>query len=290
MDKRTTIEDGGLSRGSSAGKIYRGNMQRLLDKVLDERGMDLSQYRPQYLERRVGARLRSLGLHSYRQYIDYLDEHAEEYAKLLDTLTINVTDFYRDSAVYDIFRKDVVPAMVEYKLKSSHRMIRAWSAGCATGEEAYSITMSFLDGLGKHADDFLLTVLATDLDESALATAEAAQYSIDKMKNIPKTHRLKYLEVEGKQFTIRPEVAQHVRFRQLNLFEDKPISIVDVIFCRNVFIYFTREQQARVLDLFWSALSRGGYLVLGRSEKLAPQAAERFELVNGRERIYRKPV
>lgn len=290
MDKRTTIEDGGLSRGSSAGKIYRGNMQRLLDKVLDERGMDLSQYRPQYLERRVGARLRSLGLHSYRQYIDYLDEHAEEYAKLLDTLTINVTDFYRDSAVYDIFRKDVVPAMVEHKLKSSHRMIRAWSAGCATGEEAYSITMSFLDGLGKHADDFLLTVLATDLDESALATAEAAQYSIDKMKNIPKTHRLKYLEVEGKQFTIRPEVAQHVRFRQLNLFEDKPISIVDVIFCRNVFIYFTREQQARVLDLFWSALSRGGYLVLGRSEKLAPQAAERFELVNGRERIYRKPV
>lgn len=271
-------------------QTYRGNVDRLTAKVLEERGLDLGQYRQQYLERRIAARLRSLNLHSYRQYAEYLDAHAEEYAKLIDTLTINVTEFYRDAPVFDMFRKTIVPSMIEQKLRSRQRMLRAWSAGCATGEEPYSIAMSFLDGLGAHAADFLLTVIATDLDDSAIAKAKAAVYPLERLKPIPKTHQVKYLNMHGDSFSIKPEVARHVRFRHFNLFSDKPISVVDVIFCRNVFIYFSREQQEKVLDMFWGALAKGGYLVLGRSEKLAPSAAKRFELVSGRERIYRKPT
>jgi len=271
------------------GSVYRGNLDKLILKIDAERGIDLGNYRRQYLERRLAARLRNLGLHSYRQYSDLLDREPGEYTALLDALTINVTEFYRDTTVFDIFRTEIVPLMIESKLGTRHRMIRVWSAGCATGEEPYSIAMSFLDALGDRHRDFLLTVLGTDLDPDALAKARKAEYHKDKLRTIPPEHQVRYLQMHGETFNVRPEVTRHVKFRQMNLFSDRPMSVVDVIFCRNVFIYFGREQQSEVLEHFWSALARGGFLVLGRSEKLAASVSDKFELYNGRERIYRKP-
>lgn len=272
-----------------AGSVYRGNMDRLIAKIDGHHGIDLGQYRRSYVERRIAARLRSLNLHSYRQYAAYLDSHAEEYSKLLDTLMINVTDFFRDPEVYRLFSERIIPAMIEEKLKSRHRMIRVWSAGCATGEEPYSIAMAFLAALGRKKTKFMFSVLGTDLDVEAMRRAREATYAIEKLSHIPEPLQVKYVRVTGDTFTICPEVTKHVRFLQLNLFTDRPVNMVDVIFCRNVFIYFTRDQQERVLERFWASLTRGGYLVLGRSEKMAPGIAGRFELVSGRERIYRKP-
>lgn len=274
---------------AEASPTYRGNLDKLITKIDAERGMDLGNYRRQYLERRLAARLRSLGLHSYRQYSDYLDRDPDEYAALVDALTINVTEFFRDKTVFDIFRAEIVPLMIETKLGTRHRMIRVWSAGCATGEEPYSITMAFLDALGDRKREFLLTVLATDLDPEALAKARRAVYAADKLHSIPAEHQVRYLDMHGETFSMRPEVTSHVKFRQMNLFSERPMSVVDVIFCRNVFIYFSREQQAQVLEHFWGALARGGFLVLGRSEKLSASVSGKFELYNGRERIYRKP-
>lgn len=271
------------------GQIYRGNLDKLIRKIDVERDIDLSNYRRQYLERRIATRLRSLALHSYRQYADFLDAHPAEYNQLLDVLTINVTDFYRDKTMYDLFRRDIAPLIVEEKLQTRNRMIRAWSAGCATGEEAYSIAMTLLEALGSREKDFLLSVLGSDLDETALAKARAGEYAVDKLKSIPPHHQVKYLDRRGDTFVMKPEVQRYVKFRRLNLFSDRPINVVDIIFCRNVFIYFTREQQAEVLERFWSSLARGGFLVLGRSEKMAANLSGRFELYNGRERVYRKP-
>lgn len=269
--------------------VYRGDLSRLEHKIREARGLDLHQYRRAYVERRLAARMRMLNLHTYRQYERFLDEHAEEYTKLLDTLTINVTDFFRDATVYDILRKEVIPDLIKAKLAARQRSIRVWSAGCATGEEAYSLTMAFLSALGSRADEFLLTVFGTDIDPKALQVARAATYDVAKLPHIPTGEQRAFIEKGAQNFRIRPEVTRHVKFRPLNLFEDEPINVVDVILCRNVFIYFTREQQAKVLERFWSALHRGGYLVLGRSEKMAPAVAGRFELVSGRERVYRKP-
>ncbi len=272
------------------GQIYRGNIERLLAKIHDERGLDLGQYRRAYIERRLAARLRALGLHTYRQYTAYLDAHPEEFHGLLDTLTINVTDFFRDKSVYDVFAREVVPVLLEEKLRSRHRMVRVWSAGCATGEEPYSIAMTILEAAGRMRERFLLGVTGTDIDPKALSKAKRAEYDVAALKHIPPSYQLKYVEAKGDRFVIRPEVTSCVRFNRLDLFRDRPLSVVDVIFCRNVFIYFNRDQQERVLETFWSALHRGGYLVLGKSEKLSPGPAGRFELVNGRERIYRKPL
>jgi len=268
--------------------VYRGDIGRLLAKIDRERGLDLSQYRRPYVERRVGARLRALGLHTYRQYARHLDEHPDEYARMLDALTINVTDFFRDPPVFDIFRDEVVPAIIRAKQLGRQRIIRAWSAGCATGEEPYSLAMAFLDGLGPDVMRFMVTITATDIDPHALEIAAKGEYDVAKLQHIPQADQERYLELRGDTFRIRPAVSRLVRFRALSLFEDQPVKVVDLVFCRNVFIYFTREQQAHVLGAFHLALARGGYLVLGRSEKLADEFAELFEPVSARERIYRK--
>lgn len=268
--------------------VYRGDIGRLLAKIDRERGLDLAQYRRPYVERRVAARLRTLGLHTYRQYSRHLDEHADEYARLLDTLTINVTEFFRDEPVFKLFRESVVPEIIRTKQAGRQRMIRVWSAGCATGEEPYSLAMAFLSELGPNAGRFMLTITATDLDPVALATAAKAEYDNAKLARIPEADRLRYIEPDADRFHIRPEVKGLVRFKPLNLFTDPPIKVVDLVFCRNVFIYFTREQQASAVGQFHAALSKGGYLVLGRSEKLPPEYSSRFETISGPERVYRK--
>jgi chemotaxis methyl-accepting protein methylase len=265
-----------------------GDATRLIAQVERERGIDLSQYRLTYLERRLGTRLRALGLVSYRQYGAHLSEHPDEYARLLDTLTVNVTDFFRDPPVWKIIRSEVIPAILKAKAATGQRSIRVWSAGCATGEEPYSLAMAFLSAMPTEAPPYAMSVTASDLDPLAIATAQTAEYDVAKLEHIPGADRVRFTANTGKRFKIKPEVTDHVRFRKLNLFSDPPPLAVDLILCRNVFIYFTREQQERITNVFHRALARGGYLVLGRTEKMAMGASAGFEPVSSKERIYRK--
>ena len=269
---------------------YRGNLNRFIEKVRAERSLDLAQYRARYVERRVGVRLNALGLKTYQQYAAYLDRHPDEYVKLLDVLTINVTSFFRDASVYTLFRNEVIPTLLASKAARKQRIVRLWSAGCATGEEPYSLAMAMLDGIERTKSNGLLTVIGTDIDRNALAVAKKAEYPVRLLPQIPAVDRRRYVDEMGESFRIKPEVARMVRFQYLNLFEDPPIHGVDVVFCRNVFIYFNHADQVRMIETFWEGLTRGGYLVLGRSERLAPALAKRFELVSGRERVYRKPL
>jgi chemotaxis methyl-accepting protein methylase len=265
-----------------------GDASRLLAQIERERGIDLSQYRLTYFERRLGTRLRALDLVTYRQYGQYLSEHPDEYTRLLDTLTVNVTDFFRDPPVWKIVRNEVIPALLQAKTVAGQRSIRVWSAGCATGEEPYSLAMAFLSAMGTNADSYVLSVTATDLDPVAIQTAQRADYDVAKLEHVPAPDRVRFTVAEGKKFTLAPEVTEHVRFRQMNLFSDAPPLAIDLILCRNVFIYFTREQQERITNVFHRSLARGGYLVLGRTEKMANGAAAGFEPISSKERIYRK--
>ncbi|MRR12340.1 protein-glutamate O-methyltransferase CheR [bacterium] len=269
----------------------RGNLNRFMQKVHEERGVDLSQYRPRYVERRVAVRLHHLGLHTYSQYAAFLDAHPDEYAKLMSTLTINVTQFFRDPSVYAVLRDTIVPEILNQKRERKQRLIRVWSAGCATGQEPYSLAMSFLDGMDrvKANPESILSVIGTDIDRDAIAVAKRAEYPIADLHHIPHHYRTKYVERGLETFTFSPEVMRTVRYQYLNLFADAPIHGIDVVFCRNVFIYFSREEQERMLAVFRSSLVRGGYLVLGRSERLATSLSKEFELVNARERVYRRP-
>ncbi len=273
------------------GGPLRGSLEKLLRKVMADRGLDLHQYRERYVERRIAVRLTALGLHTYSQYAAYLDKHPDEYHALVDTLTINVTQFFRDAEVFDLFRAEVLPALLAQKAARRQRILRIWSAGCATGEEPYSLAMSVLDGLERTGSTHIIpTVIGTDLDRNALATAKRAQYPLRQLGQIPKGDRLRYVDTGTETFTMKQQVRDMVRFQYLNLFEDSPIHGVDAVFCRNVFIYFNKADQERLVQVFWDSLVRGGFLVLGRSERLSPEVAGTFELVDGRQRVYRKPM
>lgn len=273
-----------------AKQVMRGNLDRLLARIADARGVDLKQYRRSYLERRIDTRLRKLGVHSYRQYGDLLESDPAEYAQLMDTLTINVTEFFRDGVVWDAITETVIPAILQAKPPGRSRTIRIWSAGCATGQEPYSLAMALLDQLGDDAAQHNISILATDLDPEALAFAERGVYEVAKGRRIPPRYQVRFTrEIDATHLEITPEIKRLVRFRKASLFEDTPFRVIDLILCRNVFIYFDHQQQAMALDRFWNSLTRGGYLVLGRSEKLSVAAARCFESVNGRERVYRKP-
>lgn len=276
---------------AGSAQVYRGSLDKIVRKVNEARGIDLSQYRRAYLERRITARIRALSLHTFRQYADLLDSDPNEYLQLIDTLTINVTEFFRDKVVWDSIRRNIMSRMLEHKSEGRSRTIRIWSAGCATGEEPYSIAMMLVEMLGADSSRFLVSVLGTDLDHEALARAERGVYEHERIKRIPPSYQVRFTRpVDAQHFEIASEIRRLVRFRQASLFGDAPLRVVDLIMCRNVFIYLDREQQERVLDVFWTSLARGGFLVLGRSEKLSVQAAGRFEPIDGRERIYRKPL
>jgi chemotaxis methyl-accepting protein methylase len=266
----------------------RGQLTPLVLQIERDRGIDLSQYRESYVQRRLATRMRALGLTTYREYCAYLTAKPTEYARLLNALTVNVTDFFRDPPVWEIIRGEVIPSILAAKAALGHHAVRAWSAGCATGEEPYSMVMAFLAATGPRPDHMLLSVTATDLDPIALKTAERAEYDIAKIDHIPAADRSRFVTTDERHFRIVPEVTQQVRFRTLDLFADEPPMALDLVLCRNVFIYFTREQQERVTAVFHRALARGGYLVLGRTEKMATLAGKGFEPVSGRERVYRK--
>lgn len=270
-------------------QAYRGSLEKLIAKIGEARGFDLGNYRRAYIERRIAARLRTVGLHSYRQYADLLDEDPSEYDELIGTITINVTDFFRDKVVWSHLRP-ILKEMIAAKRVGRSRTLRVWSAGCATGEEPYSIAMLLLDLLGDHAKDFVVSVTASDLDGDVLEVARQGVYERERLRHIPPSYQVRFLQQVGEgRFEMAPEVKRLVRFQKLSLFEPAPFRVMDLIMCRNVFIYFDRDQQVRVLENFWNSLARGGYLVLGRSEKLAPEMAARFEAIVGRERIYRRP-
>ena len=268
----------------------RGDLDKLMGRILDDRGLDLSQFRRAYVERRLAARLRNLELHSYREYADLLASDPAEYAMLIDTLTINVTDFFRDAPMWDILRRRVLPDIIAEKMRGRSRTIRVWSAGCASGEEPYSIAMAILDALGPDADKFLITILGTDLDPDILEVAAKGEYDKEKLSHIPGTYQVRFTRPLARvSFEVLPEVRRHVRFKQSSLFDNSPMKVADLILCRNVFIYLDRVRQAKVLDAFWGSMARGGYLVLGRSEKMTIDSARRFEPIESKERIYRKP-
>jgi len=267
-----------------------GDLDRLVRRLCEERGLDLGHYRPSYLERRIAVRLRALGLSTYREYVEALDRDRAEYPRLLHALTINVTEFFRDAEMWELLRSQVIPALLEGKRQRRGRAIRVWSAGCASGEEAYSLVMAFLEAMGEDRDRFSLSVHATDVDSEVLEAGKAGVYPTSKLEQIPADLRLRYTlpptPDSPETFSIAPEVHRLVHFERFSLFDSPPMNLVDMIVCRNVLIYFTRAEQTHVISGLHGALAKDGYLVLGRSEKLPVESYSRFAVVDSKERIY----
>ncbi len=241
-------------------------LEMLLQKIYEERGMDFRDYKKASIKRRVQKRLEANNLTTYIQYMDFLDRHPEEYSLLFDTLLINVTEFFRDPEAFEILEKNVIPKMISRKRKGD--TIRIWSAGCASGEEPYSIGILLAEALGESINAYEIRIYATDIDESALIEARRGDFSESKLKNVKKEFIDKYFTRENGNYRIGRTIRQMVVFGRQNLTTDAPISHLDLIVCRNVLIYFNLELQNKLLMRFHYALNRDGYIFFGKSESM----------------------
>ncbi len=251
-------------------------------------GLDLKQYKPNYLKRRIGVRMRATGCSDYLEYRQFLRQNPDEAGKLVNDLTINVTEFFRDQDVYEALRSHIIPEIVKHKRERSLYSLRAWSAGCATGEEPYSLSILFLEEIRKMRKDepWTLRITATDLDDQAVMKAKIGLY--EEIKQLPGIRMEDYFMPLEKGFLVREEVKRPVRFLLMDLVKTPPLRQLDLILCRNVLIYFERDKQAAILEIFRKCLRPEGFLVLGKSEAIIKSEDSGFLPYRRKERIYRR--
>src|SRR3954468_3706409 len=259
--------------------------EALLDFLKRSRGFDFSGYRRTRLERRLRRRMDVVGCQSFGDYLDYVEVHPEEYAQLFDTLLINVTEFFRDAPAWDHLREEVLPQLMADK--PPEEQVRVWSAGCASGQEAYSAAMVLVELLGREAFLDRVKIYATDIDEDALSTARLATYTAKEVAGVPEPLRERHFEPVDQRFAFRKDLRLNVVFGRNNLVQDAPISRLDLLICRNTLMYFTTETQGRILRHFHFALRDHGVLMLGKSEMMITHR-EVFGPVDLTRRIFRK--
>jgi chemotaxis methyl-accepting protein methylase len=232
------------------------------------------------------VRMRARGIESFDDYAHLLDRDAAELDRLVGSLTVSVTRFFRNLPVWDVIAGDVVPELWQ----SERADIRVWSAGCASGEEAYSLAMLFhrhAATQGMLAQIGRVQVLGTDVDRAALAAADRATYSEQDVTDTSDELRSRYFTPAP--YTPVPGIRRLVRFAQHDLLgADYPPARQDLIVCRNVLIYFDRPSQERVIERLTDSLIPGGYLILGKVETLLGAPRAQFLPVAPRERIFRK--
>lgn len=259
-------------------------LKELVQRLAEERGIDLRGYKPTTLERRVRRRMQQLGVATYEEYLNYVAQEPGETAKLLDTVLINVTRFLRDIQAWEALGKQVLPALFKYRPPGSS--FRAWSAGCATGEEPYSVAILLCELLGPRVKDYEIKIYATDNDENALNTARRAEYPPEGLRGVKPEIKAKYFTGE-RLMRVARDVRRMVIFGRSNLLADAPISHVDLLICRNVLIYFDATAQAHILGRLKYALNDGGVLFLGKSESQLKRNPE-FMPIDQRWRIFQK--
>jgi chemotaxis protein methyltransferase CheR len=258
-------------------------------RIFLDRGFDCEQYKVNYLKRRIAVRLRATGADGYLQYMQILRKDPDEYTALLNELTVNVTQFFRDSDVYKRLREDVLPEIIQAKMRISARSLRIWSAGCASGEEPYSLVMLINELLGAESLNWNIRVVGSDYDDNSLKVARTGVYrNLELEEDIdPRKYFLISENEGGSEFEVREGVRRQVRFEKKNLLEHQPRRHFDLVLCRNVLIYFGRDVQARILELLAKSILWEGYLVLGKSETIGPEMSELLKPVFPVERIYR---
>jgi len=264
-----------------------GDFLALTRKISRDRGFGCASYKEKCLQRRIAVRMRARGVHTYTEYARILDTDDAEYDRLLDALTINVTKLFRNWEAYAALAATVVPDLWHREAPS----IRVWSAGCSSGDEPYSLGILFhryaavngmLSQLGR------VQIIGTDIDRQCLDAAARGQFEQSDFADTPDDLRHRYFSA-GAPYTVAPAIRSMTSFESRDLLSDgPPADAFDLVVCRNVLIYFDRDTQERLFDMFHAVLAPGGFLMLGKVETLLGRARTCFAPVDARERIFRK--
>jgi chemotaxis protein methyltransferase CheR len=258
-----------------------GEFELFRDLIYEECGFSFGAEKRLFLESRLRRRMEELGIKSGLEYYELIKRpagRARELASLLDALMICETSFFRNLPQFELLADVVLPEIVARKQKGGSRMIRVWSAGCSTGQEPYTAVISILDSLPE-GEDWAVRVFASDLSFTALERAQCGVYREDQVRGLEERHIRKYFKREGSRYAVSDGVKRHVIFDYHNLKHDNGLRGLDIIFCRNVMIYFDTDEQRRLVTRFTKCLVPGGYLFLGHAESLQGLSS-RFAMVH----------
>jgi chemotaxis protein methyltransferase CheR len=261
-----------------------GNLDPLHRAVYRKTGMDLHPYKEKFLRRRVAVRLRATGCENVARYVAYLESDEEELDKLLLCLTIHVSSFFRNPSTFRAVEEKVFPDLFA---GPPSRPVRLWSVGCARGEEPYSLAILISEYLGEDLRGRNVRIEAIDIDEKILEEAKGGGFRKSQLKELDPSLEKRYF-VKNDSYRIVPGIRKMVKFHRLDILMDPPAGEYDFILCRNLLIYIERKPQEQIVEHFSRVLRPGGFLALGRTEVLVGPAREAFEVVDARERIYRK--
>jgi two-component system, chemotaxis family, CheB/CheR fusion protein len=262
-----------------------GDLEVLLDYLRRSRGFDFTGYKRTSLSRRIEKRMQTVGADGYLGYLDHLEVDPEEFTHLFNTILINVTSFFRDPPAWEYLAAEILPRLAADKREGDP--IRVWSAGCASGEEAYTLAMVMADALGPQAVRERVKIYATDIDEDALNQARQARYTAKQVEAVPPELLERYFERNDQGYVFSKELRRLVIFGRHDLIQDAPISRIDLLVCRNTMMYLNSDTQSHVLAHFSFALREGGYLFLGKAEMLLAHS-NLFTSVDLKRRVFRK--
>ncbi|PKL38233.1 MAG: chemotaxis protein CheR [Candidatus Riflebacteria bacterium HGW-Riflebacteria-1] len=267
----------------------------ILDYLMEKRGFDFSGYRAAMLERRISRRLAATRCKDFHRYLTFLQNNPAELDMLLDAITINVSSFFRDPLTFELLADRIIPSILESKFRLKDDSIRIWSAGCAMGEEPYSLAIIIHELLQKEKLRITPHIFATDIDAKALKEAEKAVYKTSSLENIKQRQITRYFTQASQAFQLLPEIINMVTFSQYDMLDQKrrvpPASIFgnfDLILCRNLLIYFNTDYQKTIFTKLHHALAQNGILILGQAEAPGPKHQHFFSRIIDFSPIYRK--
>ena len=260
--------------------------EALLEYLKRERGFDFTGYKRPSLVRRVRRQMQVVGVSTFEEYLDYLEVHPEEFTALFNMILINVTGFFRDADAWQELRATILPEMLRER---SSGPVRVWSAGCASGEEAFSLAICLAEVLGADAFRSRVKIYATDVDDEALAQARHASFTPADLEDVPADLVERYFEpVNGTdRLAFRKDLRRCIIFGRNDLVQDAPISRIDLLACRNTLMYFNSEQQARIVQRLHFALNPSGVLFIGKAETLWSHSSL-FEATDLKRRFFEK--
>ncbi|MFK7737480.1 MAG: CheR family methyltransferase [Pirellulaceae bacterium] len=263
-----------------------GELEAIFSLFRAKYGLDFTQYREGTIERRIERRMQLVRSRNLLDYVQVLRENKQELDVLYRDLLVEVTEFFRDTQAFERLRDDIIPKLLSAKA-GLREEFRAWVAGCATGEEAYSIAILLNEELESHDHSPVVKIFATDIHRSSLEAASAGVYSPEALAGMPTRYREKYFRLHGSLYHVSAELRKMVIFAPHNLVSDPPFTRLDLVTCRNVLIYLKPEVQQRIIALFHFGLRVDGCLMLGSSETVGDLARE-FVTVDQHWRIFQK--
>src|SRR5215204_5625517 len=262
-----------------------GDLHAFLDRVRERTGLDFSAYKPATIVRRLQRRMAAAGAATLPDYRRYMERHPEELQRLVASFLIKVTEFFRDPELFTYLRDRVLPGLVSEAKERGE--LRIWSAGCATGEEAYTLAMLVSDLLGDDAAELPVRIFATDIASDAVEFARRGIYTQAALEGLPPDLIERHFTPVDGAFEVRKQVRSLIVFGEHDLGNRAPFPRTDLILCRNVLIYFTPDLQRRALQLFAYSLRHGGYLALGKAETVSP-LPEFFSVEEPRLKVFRR--